>query len=243
MKNESNRTKKYYTKEAKLTKEEAKKFRRKLRDKQGLNRLRKKEMSNSAVSSSSSPNTVASTSQDYNDKQKNEVSSSDSRMLVRLQFGKTQKQSEGKKQKRSDKKLKNKIEYLRAVRKDLERKNQTLRKRLSRLQRKESNVSNKIPKTPRSKSEHELREAGSNPKTSSQIKRKLIFANCLANQMKRSNKKGCNLIKLVVASTILRKYKMTQFAANLVGSCIRQKERASRQETESKKRSQKLKNF
>jgi len=166
LENESKRTKRYYIKIGELDKSEARKQRRKFQIRQLKYREKKrKEAERHNVENDIRPSTS-------NDVQSNDVSSSSTRLVVKL--------STNKRRKCSEKKLKNRIEYLERVNSSIEKRNQSLRKKMSRLRRQTNS-----PKTPKSKSDKEMREAGIDPNPT--IKKKLLFANCISYQLKQKS--------------------------------------------------------
>ncbi|WAR19905.1 hypothetical protein MAR_001743 [Mya arenaria] len=114
------------------------------------------------------------------------------------------------------------------VQEGLKRKNQQLRQKVCRLKlRTTPNAQQKSPKTPKWKSDSEMLMAGIQPQNHPNIRKKLMFANCLVREIRdqviTNDRKGQKIIKKIVAGKILRKYKMTQYTANLVGVRIRYK--------------------
>ena len=80
------------------------------------------------------------------------------------------------------------MKYLKQVGDQLRRQNESLRKKMDRLKlkfSKRANVEAKSPKTPKSKSDHEMRKAGIDPNNHPGIRKKLIFTNCIVNEMRK----------------------------------------------------------
>lgn len=81
------------------------------------------------------------------------------------------------------------------------------------------------PKTPKSKSDKEMREAGIDPNHT--IKKKLLFANCISYQLKQKSichqRSGRKLIKRMIMGNILKKYKILDFLRKLIGLKLRNK--------------------
>jgi hypothetical protein len=206
---ESRRTKKYYTKIGHLTKSEANRRRQTLRIKQIDYRARKRARVNTEVENE--PENLPSTSE-ASGIQYSEISSSDTRLIVKFEKKKRNTSSE--------KKLRKKIEYLKQVRSKIQKRNQNLRKKISRM-----NMNTSSPRTPKSRSERELRKAGIETNMNPKIKKKLLFANCISHELKRgshaNDRSVRRLIKRLIAGKILRKYKLVDFAENLTGVKVR----------------------
>jgi hypothetical protein len=213
---ESKRTKKYYKKVSTLSTSEAKKRRKQLREKQASYRARK--YLERGVNNEAQQGTTLNTA--HNDIQTNEVSSTstDSRLIVKLAYHKKQK------------KYNKKIQYLKQVSEVMKRKNENLRRQLNRMKlkiKKKGNIETKSPRTPKSRSESEMKKAGIEPDKHPNIRKKLMFANCIVGEMREKVMSRRSLdntvIKKVVAGNIMRKYHLTQYTANLIGLRVRHK--------------------
>ncbi|KAH3849543.1 hypothetical protein DPMN_091946 [Dreissena polymorpha] len=222
---ESKRTKKYYTNVSKLSKREAAKRREKLRVKQEVYRASKKfDYANEIIRNTNIGNVLSEEprpSTSGNDIQMAEVTSSDSTLVVKMTFQRKQKST-------SEKKKKQKIDYFARVIKNLRRKNQSLRQAVSRMKQITKGKGPKTPTTPRSTAEKEMKEAGLESNQHETIRKKLVFGHCITNEMKQriasGNRKGGEIIKRIIAGSILRKYRLTQNAARLVGVRVRSKQ-------------------
>ena len=222
LENESKRTKAYYKKVSELSESAAAKRRKFLRKKQAAYRARKKEAEADVQRQKDININIRepepSTSQ-CNNIQLNEVSSSNCKMVVKLDYKRRAKD-------RVSSKGRKRLKYLEQVKKNLEKNNQKLRKSISRLKQKLTTSSKKSNcTTPRSLAEKDMREAGIRIDKNSSIKKKLIFANCLIKQIKDNvpyqDRRGRSVLKQVVAGSILRKYRLKQYAANTVGVRIK----------------------
>lgn len=200
---ETKRTKKYYKKISELSKHEAKRQRKKIRVKQANYRaaLKAKKTTEATINRANESEPQPSTSYAVdNTHHSTIVSPSDRRLIVKIPKPK------------SSKRHTKKLEYLKLVKERLKKKNDSLRKSVERLKKKITKGTDKN-NTPRSKAEHEMRKTGHNPTKQTNIRKKLIFVNCLVDEMKRNKK----VAKTLVASKILKKYKLSCYAANVTG--------------------------
>ncbi len=87
----------------------------------------------------------------------------------------------------------------------LKRKLNSVRKRLNRMENKQRSA----PSTPRSKSDKLLRDAGLEPKRVPGIRQKLLFAECLSEEIKEAKTaNNQNVVMRIVSGKIIKKYKM-----------------------------------
>ncbi|WAR14247.1 hypothetical protein MAR_004352 [Mya arenaria] len=130
-------------------------------------------------------------------------------LTVKMNFGmpkESSRQSRGRKRvSRALAKQYRKNETLQDENESLKRKLNTVRKRLNRLESKQK----KAPLTPRSKSDKLLKDAGLEPKHVPDIRKKILFAECLSEEIKEAKKaNNQNVVMRVVSGEIIKKYKM-----------------------------------
>ena len=145
--NETKRTKKYYTKISHLSETEAEKRRQALLKKQRRYLARKKQIAkrvNTSEESLPGQSTINAITEESDQLQDTEVSSTNQKLIVKLQPVSKQRKSNGKKNAKQ-------IQYLQQVKKNLERNYQALLKtKLSRMRRLTVKPNASSPKTPTS---------------------------------------------------------------------------------------------
>ena len=155
----------------------------------------------------------------------NGVSSTSSPIVVKLPFVSV---SSGSRQSRGRKRVAGALAKKFRKTQKLEDKNEELRKKLNaankkleRLKQKQKAERNEtIPSTPRSKSFKILRDAGLSPNKVPKLRQKLLYAECISEEIKRAAKSKSNKnqkIVRIVSGKVIKKYKLKKQLADETG--------------------------
>ncbi|MEW8542104.1 MAG: hypothetical protein AB2693_01100 [Candidatus Thiodiazotropha sp.] len=207
LRRENRRVKSYFIPVSELSKE--KKTSRRLRNRRNAQnyRMRKHASRDTGSSTSTVQESLASTSRATEDDLG--VSSTtgdvaDTPLVVKLPWMKSHSSAGKKRASRALAKAKREIGNLSNKNKDLNRKLNTARKQLSRLKKQK-------PSTPRSKTDHLLKRAGILPTQAKEIRKKLLYAECVNEEIKeakRNNPRKLRAINVVVSGKLIAKYRL-----------------------------------
>lgn len=109
---------------------------------------------------------------------------------------------------RALKRSKERIETLEDKNEDLQRKLKTVQRRLQRYE------ARKIPTTPRSKSDKVLKNAGINPNSVPEVRKRLIYVECINEEVKKAVETNTSMSRNIlktVSGNIIKKYRMKNF--------------------------------
>ena len=96
----------------------------------------------------------------------------------------------------------------------LRRKFNSARKKLNRMDKKQSKQANKVPETPRSKSNKLLRDVGIDPKNAPKLRQKVLFAECITEEIKEARKiNNQDIVRHVVTGKVIKKYRLKKALA------------------------------
>jgi hypothetical protein len=97
-------------------------------------------------------------------------------------------------------------ERLEAENEALKRKLNTVRRHLSRIKSCDKGKQSQL--TPKSKTDNLLRKSGIDPDVLPAIRKKLLFAECIGEEIKEAVKYNRATVKRIVSGKIIKKYKM-----------------------------------
>ena len=189
--NEVKRVQKYYHRTVNLSKTELEKRREKIRESVNKHRASRRRRANE------------------------EATTSNSRLLVKIDFNK------GRKKTPTSRRARKKIASLEERISHLERANKRVSKRYERLVKGGSakRSTNADEMTPRSRTNNQLRKAGLNPKKADEsLKRRLLFSNVLVDEIRESAQEnkttaGKQAIRNIICGRIVKKYRLIRAMA------------------------------